>query len=83
MILINMGCQTTTNTTGNSPCCAVFDRIYPSPKDTNATLKQVYEHNKVYDMLCDMPTKNGQTTNEKLDRLEKLQKFSIIQGMSN
>lgn len=35
-----------------SPCCAVFKRIHPSPEDTNATLRQIYEHNRVYDMLC-------------------------------
>src|SRR6056297_219245 len=85
VILSGLGCQTTTNTTvGNSPCCAVFNRIYPSPKDTDATLGQIYEHNKVYDMLCNgQNEEKKETVEEKLDRLEKLQKFSIIQGMSN
>lgn len=46
-----MGCQK--NITGTSTCCDSFQIIRPSRDDTNGTKRQVYEHNKVYEAVCE------------------------------
>jgi len=48
-----MGCATTTSTTvSNNICCSAFAIIQPSPDDTTETLRQIYEHNAVYEEMC-------------------------------
>lgn len=48
-----MGCLMNTNTTVKSNvCCDSYNIIKPSEKDTEETLRQIYEHNAVYEEMC-------------------------------
>ena len=48
-----MGCLATTSTSGISTCCDSFQIIRPSQEDTRETKRQIYEHNEVYEALCE------------------------------
>lgn len=51
------GCMTTTATGGRTDVsCTAFEPLRWSPRDTDATVRQVKEHNAAWNALCRPPS---------------------------